>query len=164
MHKIGDTVVYGARGVCEIKDITNTMVLGKVSQYYILMPKFDGNMTISVPADNAELVQKMREVKSATEINEIISSLPDVDGEWIENENVRAKTYQDIIIGGKADELASLIRTLYVHREEVVAAGKKPHKSDETFLKDAKKLLYDEFAVGLGIERDEVEEYILSRM
>lgn len=161
LFKINDTVLYGANGVCKVIDITNKSFYGEEAEYYVLTPLFDTkSTTIFVPVKNENLVAKMRCVISKEEIKELIKNIPVENPEWIENVNARKEKFKEILSKGDRYELARLIKSLYAHMERQQSNGKKLHLSDEGFMKDAERMLYDEFAFVLGIERDEVLEYI----
>ena len=57
-----------------------------------------------------------------------------------------------------------LINMLYVHQEDLKIQKKHFHISDERYLKEAERLLHNEFAYVLKISPDEVAQYILSRI
>ena len=79
---------------------------------------------------------------------------------WIENEIKRKEEYSRIIRDADKRELIRLIKTLYLRRSELIGCGRKMRAFDENFLKLAEDLLFDEFAYILGIERNEVVDYI----
>ena len=164
MFTAGDTVLYGAHGVCRIETIEKKS-FGKVQkEYFVLHPVFDPNAVIYVPTDNDNLTKKMKNVLSPEKIHEIIDALPTQEPIWIENENARREHYRDILDRADRSELARMIKTLYLYRQEQAAHGKKLHMVDERFFKDAEKLLYDEFALVLGISRAEVLPFIQKRI
>jgi len=49
---------------------------------------------------------------------------------------------------------------LLEHKRQQIEAGRKFHQCDENFLRDAQKLLSDEFALVLGISKESVADYI----
>ena len=57
-----------------------------------------------------------------------------------------------------------MIKALYRHQETRQAQGRKLHVSDERFLKEAERTLYDEFALVLNIEQDQVLPFILEQI
>ena len=165
MFKINDTVVYGTDGVCTVVDVAEKEFNGTVGKYFVLKPHFGASMTIMVPMDNIVLVGKMHHVLSAEEAKKLISSIPSNNSvAWIEDEKKRKEEYRAIIFNGDRRELVGLIKTLCLHAEKQKAAGKKLHACDERFFKDAEKLLYEELAVALGIEKSEVLPYIASKL
>lgn len=164
MFSAGDTVVYGAQGICKIKGTTE-MVLGKVKEtYYVLYPVFDNNGAIYVPIDNECLIANMRKVLSKNEIDRLIDDAALNKAEWI-NDDLKRKEYcSEVIKSGDRLELMRLIEMLYLHREDLKQTKKHFHISDERFLREAERLLHNEFSYVLGIDQKQVPEYILSRI
>ncbi|MBP1569808.1 MAG: CarD family transcriptional regulator, partial [Oscillospiraceae bacterium] len=66
--------------------------------------------------------------------------------------------------GGVRKDIATLIRSLYLHKKELAEKGKKLRSSDEQIMQRAEKLLYGEFAWVLGIEPKEVVPFIRERI
>lgn len=164
MHKINDMVLYGAEGVCRIADITVQNMRGDDVEYYVLKPVGENNSTIFVPTGSEVLTARMRRVMSAEEIYALIQTIPEEKSEWIENENTRKLRYKEILSGGDRQELVRMIKAIYLHGQERKKLGKKLHLSDEKFLKDAEKLLYEEFAHVLNIKKDEVLPFIMAQI
>ncbi len=164
MYHVNDIVLYGMQGVCTIEEISE-MCFGKNSdEYYVLRPVYDDKSTIFVPMHNESLTGKMRAVLSAQEIFELINAMPDEDQIWIENDAERKEEYKSILVNGTRDELIKLIKTLYLRKQELKQKGKKLHVADEHFLKEAEKLLYEEFAHVLKIKREQVLPFIMKQI
>ncbi len=163
MHKVGDMVLYGAEGLCRIAEITVRDMHWGAVEYYVLKPVSDDGSTIFVPTAGA-LTEKMRRVMSAEEIFDLIRTIPDETSEWIDNENERKLRYKGILADGDRRGLMRMIKAIYLHGEERKKAGKKLHLSDERFLKEGEKLLYEEFAHVLNIKREEVLPFIAEQI
>lgn len=160
---IGDSVIYGANGVCEIVEITTCKLSDREREYYILEPLFDRNMKIYVPTDN----DKMKSVRFALtreQAAQLIDDMPNRPIMWINNEHLRREKYREVINRADLNELVSFIKTLYLKKLSREESGKKLFVSDEMFLKSAERLLYDELAAALGIERDKVADYITEKI
>lgn len=164
MFQAGDTILYGTHGVCTIQSIEEMNFSGQKQQYYILNPVYSKASTIYVPVKNEVLTAKMNRILSAEEIYELIRSMPAEKTIWIENENVRKERFQEIISGNNRQELVQLIKTLYLHQQKQQEKGKKLHIADERFLKEAEKLLYNEFALVLKMEPNEVLPFIMGQI
>ena len=164
MHKIGEVILYGTDGVCRINEITEKKFGKETSKYYVLQSVYRESSLIYVPVGNEKLESKMRTILSKKEVDSIIESMPDEENIWIENEPMRKVRYKEIITGGDRRELVRMIKTLYEHRTQQERSGKKMHISDERFLKDAEKILYDEIAHVLCIRPDQVVPYISAKL
>lgn len=164
MFKTGDTVLYGAQGVCKIEDVEKKNFGKESREYYVLRPVYDKTPVIYVPTQNAALTAKMKCVLTAEKIHEIIDSMPRQELLWIENENERKERYRGILERADRSELVRMIKTLYLVQKQQAACGKKLHMADERYFKEAEKLLYDEFALVLGISREQVLPFILEKL
>lgn len=164
MRQIGEVVLYGTDGVCRIKEITEKKFGKETASYYVLCSLYRENSVIYVPVGNDKLESKMRDILSKAEIDAIIEDMPNETNIWIENEAVRKIKYKEIITGGDRRELFRLIKTLYEHRINQENNGKKMHMTDERFMKDAEKILYDEIAHVVGIEHNAVVKYIADKI
>lgn len=164
MAKIGDFVVYGNSGICEITGDEVKKVAGRNFTYFVLKPVYDKKATVFVPCDNQALCDKMRKLLTKEEIYGIVDGVSKQECIWIENENERKSCYREIISSGDRAALVKLIKTLYLHQNEQFERGKKLHITDEKFLATAERLLHDEFAFVLGIERESVIDFITTRI
>ena len=160
MYNVNDAVVYSSYGVCVISAIEERDFSGESVEYYVLRPVSDNKNTFYVPTSNEDLKNRMHSVCSRSEVEELISVMPDEDFIWIDNDFQRKEEYRRIIESGNRHQLIKLIKTLYIRKQKLLEQHKKLHSADERFLNDAENMLYDEFAYALGIERDAVLPYI----
>ncbi len=162
MFSVGDTIKYGNHGICKIMGTQDMTIDSKTRPYYVLKPLFKNSSTIYLPIGSEIIEKKMRPALTAEEIYALIRNMPDAETIWVENVNERKEIYKKILLGNDSSTLMRLIKTLYLHGQELKNAGKgkKLHASDERFLKDAENVLYDEFSYVLDIERDEVLPFI----
>ncbi len=160
MFEIGETVLYGTEGVCKITEIMEMKCGSTRAKYYVLKPIHRDSATIYVPLNNERLLERMRRVLSAQEIDELLRSVTQEELAWIDDANERRQEYAKILTAGDRLDVVRLIRALYLRRQSLVAVGKHLRTSDEQLLRDAEKLLNDEFALVLDIPQREVPEYI----
>lgn len=164
MFQINDTILYGADGICVIKEITERTFGGKTQEYYVLEPVYGNQSTIYVPTGSEKLLAKMRRILSAEEIHELIESMPEDELLWIENESERKQAYSEILRSGDRKAMVRLIKTLYLRQQELKQSNRKFHACDERFMKDAEKILYHEFAHVLHLKPQEVQPFILNQI
>lgn len=164
MYEVGSTVIYKNDGVCEITEIIVKTFKDKEIEYYVLNPVHNPNAEIFVPKNNPDLVSKMRKVLTKDEIMQIIEAMPEEENIWISDEADRKEKYKEILTTGNRTDLVRLIKTLYVHKQNQKQCGRKLHLADERFLRDAEKMLYDEFAYVLEIAPKEVLGFITSKL
>lgn len=160
MYKVNDTVVYGAQGVCKIAEITERILGTAAIQYYVLKPVYDEKNTIFVPVNNKKLQEKMHRVLSKNEVYTLIEEMPEEEPIWIDNENDRKEKYKTILSAGNREKIIQMIKALYLRQRKQEQAGRKLHASDAHFLQEAEKILYEEFALVLNIQREKVLPFI----
>lgn len=161
MFCIGQTVLYGSNGVCMIDGVTEKRIGSSKMEYYVLKPVSTGTSTLFVPVSNQQLVGKIRSVLTAEEAEEILNNLPEC-GEWNDNKLERSESFKAVISSGDSVELIRLIRLISLHEREQVQKGKRLHLSDERFLKEAEKMICEEFSIVLNTTRESVLSRILN--
>ena len=164
MFKVNDIVVYGSQGVCEVISIDEQKVDGTIKKYFVLKPKNDAGATFYVPTWNEKAWGKMRKVMTKKDVNALIDSMPRQSPTWIANENERKETYRKILASGDHAAIISMVQALYLHKKEREAEGKRLHMSDEHFMKDAERLLYNEWQYVLNVDKAGLMAYIFNRI
>lgn len=132
--------------------------------YFVLVPIYDEKATLYVPKDNERLLANMHKLLSPTEINDLIDEAAKNPMEWIADDIQRKEKCGEILKSGDRMQLMQLIEMLYLRREELKTTKKHFHIVDERYLRDAERLLHDEFSYTLDIKREQVPEYILNRI
>lgn len=164
MFEIGDYIVYGMNGVCRVEQI-GPMSLGgdeNGKDYYTLAPLYTKGSRVYTPVDNQKVI--MRRVSSKEEVCSLIDEMKNVEDIEVVDDKHRELAYKEAIRSCDCREWIRIINTTNRRKEERLACGKKMSACDERYLKMAQDNLYGEFAVGLNIEKDEVEAYIMHRM
>lgn len=164
MYQVGNAVIYKSDGVCKITDIIVRTFKEREIEYYVLNPVHNQNAEILVPKNNTDLVGKMRKVLNKDEIIQIIEAMPAEEEIWISDETERKEKYREILTSGDRTQIVRLIKTLYIHKQNQKQCGRKLHLADEKILRDAEKMLYDEFAYVLEIAQEEVLGYITAKL
>ncbi|MDR1731696.1 MAG: hypothetical protein LBR61_06330 [Synergistaceae bacterium] len=164
MYSVNDTVLYGGLGLCRIMEVSEKNLRGKTLEYYVLKPLSDEKSTIFVPVNNETATANLRPVLSMEEIQDLIRTMPDETSIWIDDEAVRRGEYQKILETGDRKELIRLIKTLYLRRKSQKEKGKELHLTDRRFLREAEKMLHEEFAHVLNLRLEEVVPFILEQV
>ena len=162
MFRVNDTVMYGSSGACKITGEVEKEYLGNIEKCFVLEPIFGNNLKIYVPLGNEHLVSKMHALLSRGEVMEIIKNLPEKGEEYIPNDNLRRQKYSEIISSGDRKRVGAVLKTLYDKKSEQLENKKKLHQCDEFIMREAEKLIYDEFAIVLGVDHDKVHDYIIT--
>ena len=163
MFNVNDYVVYGITGVCQIADIRKDEFTGdNETQYYVLTPVDDNNITIMVPVDNKNIA--MRAISTKDDVLSLIAAMPEMEAAWIDDDRQRNADFKAALKSGKSQEWARVVKTLYLEKEKRIAIGKKLTKTDEEILNTAEKKLNQEVALALNISSDEAESYIFEHV
>lgn len=164
MYKIGEFVVYGNDGVCEVEDISKLDIQGinEKKNYYILKPMHE-NGKIFAPTDTSVF---MRPVATHEEIDKIIREIPLIEESEYDTKNMRLlqEYYKELFKNHNCIDLLTIVVNLSDKKADLEKKGKKLGQVEEKYLKSAKNLLENEFSVVLGIPKEEIEDYIKDKM
>ncbi|MGN0594368.1 MAG: CarD family transcriptional regulator [Hominimerdicola sp.] len=163
MYSIGDVVAYGTTGVCRIDGECEQKAKDGVRKYLVLKPMHQANSTVYVPMDNENLMAKLKKLLTREDIENIISAAADEEAEWISNDTERVTRFREILNSGDRYQLMRMVRVLYKQQCKRFSSGKRLHASDETLFREAERILFDEFAVVLGIPTDKVMDFIAQK-
>lgn len=160
MFDMGTMLVHPTYGVCEVVHI------GKIDMkrvkddrlYYTLVPVYDSKSKLFIPTESDSL--GLRPVMTKETAMELVESLHDMEPITVSNEKEREKIFKELIRSGSCEDISRMIKTLYLRKKARVSAGKKAVSLDEKYLFMAREQLYGELAVALGIEKEDVEDYI----
>lgn len=115
-------------------------------------------MTIKTPVNNQKIL--MRELMTKAEIVNLLKEISKNETVEIEDSRRRVEEYKAIIKRGNAEELIKVINSIKLEKDEKNSIGKKLNKTDEDIMISASKQLYQEMAIVLDIDVDEVQDYI----
>ncbi|MCF0135597.1 MAG: CarD family transcriptional regulator [Lachnospiraceae bacterium] len=159
---IGEYVVFGLHGVCEVIG-TQTDEKDR-SENYVLQPLSDKRCRLFVPMNNETALAKMKTLLSPEEAGRIMETIGTAADIWIVNENLRKEAYREIVKRGQREELMSLIRTLHQQQIEQKKLGRRLHRMDEKYFKDAKKILFGELAFILQKDPEEMDSIMEDKL
>lgn len=164
MYNVGDLIMYGGTGVCEVKEITKPdFALDADQDYYILQPLYQ-NGTIYAPVDNEKVFS--RPVISAEEADKLISIIPQVHTEIYKSSSTQqlTKHYQAVIDTHKTVDLIRLAKSIRKKMEAAHKQNRHLGQIDKKFMNRAEDLLFGELAAALDIPREEIESYIQMKL
>lgn len=160
----GQLLVYGVRGVCRVEDIRTEAFGSEEREYCILQPLDDPKATIYLPTDSDRIEKNVKRVITAEEIDRLIGSIPTENDKWIDDNKQRSELFKRILDDGDRLNLVRLIKSIHIHRDEIEKNGKKLGVADKNVLERAERIIYDEFAMVLGINSDDVGQFIKDRV
>src|ERR1700759_2008438 len=114
--KVGDTVVYPHHGAARIEEIETRSIKGQDKTYLVL--KVDkGDLTVRVPADNAELVG-VRDVVGQEGLERVFEVLRAPHTEEPTNWSRRYKANLEKLASGDVNKVAEVVRDLWRRDKE----------------------------------------------
>src|ERR1039457_6520065 len=148
--KVGDTVVYPHHGAARIEEIETRSIKGEDRTYLVL--KVDkGDLTVRVPADNAELVG-VRDVVGQEGLERVFEVLRAPHTEEPTNWSRRYKANLEKLASGDVNKVAEVVRDLWRRdRERGLSAGEK------RMLAKARQILVTEPALAEKTNEDKAE-------
>lgn len=164
MFEVGEYIVYGVKGVCRVEDITHIDISGadKNRLYYVLTPIGESSGKIYAPTDNQKVM--MRRIISKEEADRLIDELPQIELLWVPDDRQREAKYKEALSTCDYRAWVSIVKTLYVRKQERVSQGKKITALDERYMRTAENELYSELSLTLGVPKAEMENYIRERL
>ncbi len=164
MYSIGERIVYGSVGVCEVVAIGKLDIPGakKDVDYYTLSPLYDSSKVFA-PVNTSVFT---RPVLTREEALELIDRIPSVEGVIFENSNPRVlnEHYQGYLKSGDCMDLVRVIRAVYAKAIHAKERGRKLGQVDMRNMKKAEDMLHNELAVALGLAPCEVRGFIADRI
>ena len=153
MYKVGDKVVYPHHGAGTVVKKETREVLGEKREY-LTIQILHNDMTVNVPAENAEAVG-LRKVINEDTVKEVVKALTGNGTTMPKNWNRRFKHNRDKMKTGDIFELAEVVRNLALRdRDKGLSTGEK-----QMFVK-AKKILISELMYAKGMDEEETAEWL----
>jgi CarD family transcriptional regulator len=153
LYKVGDKVVYPHHGAGTVVKKESREVLGEKREY-LTIQILHNDMTVNVPAENAEAVG-LRKVINETTVKEVVKALTGTGTTMPKNWNRRFKHNRDKMKTGDIFELAEVVRNLSLRdRDKGLSTGEK-----QMFVK-AKKILISELMYAKGMDEEETAEWL----
>ena len=162
VFKIGDLIIYGNAGVCRVMEIGSPPAGCSAAgdqDYYTLAPYYADKSLIFTPCNNSKVV--MRPIISRGEVEELIRSIPYIECLGITDEKKREECYKNSIRSCDPASFISIIKTIYLRKQQRISEGKKVTASDEKYFQMAEDKLYGELAIVLEIEKAKVRDCIM---
>ena len=160
MFAAGDLVIYGGEGVCRVESVgmPETEGIDKTKAYYTLSPLYRTGQVMT-PVDTGVL---MRPVMTPAEADAFLTALPELPAEEPSGASQRAikDHYHAVVTSYDCGRMAAMIKYTCRRRRAAQQRGRKVSQLDERYLRRAEDQLYGELAAVLGIDRQEVCQYI----
>ncbi|WP_163513686.1 CarD family transcriptional regulator [Fodinicola acaciae] len=144
---VGETVVYPHHGAALIEAIETRVIKGEERQYLVLKVA-QGDLTVRVPAENAEYVG-VREVVGEEGLERVFQVLRAPHTEEPTNWSRRYKANLEKLASGDVNKVAEVVRDLWRRdKERGLSAGEK------RMLSKAREILVGELALAEGTDKE----------
>lgn len=151
--KVGDTVVYPHHGAAVIQAIETRTVKGNPRDYLVLKVS-QGDLTVKVPAENAEYVG-VRDVVDGAGLGKVFDVLREEEVEEPTNWSRRYKANGEKLASGDVNKVAEVVRDLWRRDlDRGLSAGEK------RMLSKARQVLVGELALAEGADEPRAQELL----
>ena len=152
IFKVGDTVVYPHHGAALIEAIETRTIKGEQKEYLVLKVA-QGDLTVRVPADNAEYVG-VRDVVGQEGLDKVFQVLRAPHTEEPTNWSRRYKANLEKLASGDVNKVAEVVRDLWRRdQERGLSAGEK------RMLAKARQILVGELALAENTDDDKADDH-----
>ena len=147
---VGDKVVYPHHGAATIEKKEKRTINGEEKEYLVLRVAY-GDLTLSVPAENAEKVG-LRDVINDEEVEEVFAVLRKKEARMPTNWSRRFKNHVEKLKSGDIYQVAEVVRNLSIRdKDKGLSAGEK------RMLVKARQILVSELTFAIGVTEEEAE-------
>ncbi len=148
--QVGETVVYPHHGAALI-EATETRTVRGVEKLYLVLKVAQGDLTVKVPAENAETVG-VRDVVDQVGLDRVFEVLRAPHTEEPTNWSRRYKANLEKLASGDVNKVAEVVRDLWRRdKDRGLSAGEK------RMLAKARQILVSELALAEGTNEDNAE-------
>ena len=151
--KKGDTVIYPQHGACLVQGSKKLVVDGNTREYLILKSVI-GDMTLSVPVENADTVG-VRPPVNADELDDLVSVLSKPDPRVPSNWSRRFKNHQEKLKSGDVYQVAEVVRNLAARNRDAALSA-----AERTMYERARINLVSEIAPALKVSAEDAEIFL----
>lgn len=165
----GDKVVYH-HDVCVVKGLEEAYANDE--DYLGLEALFKNALIFHIPVRSCDKL--LRPVITREQALKLIDSLPKTDalqdpvisgtaGGSVANHRLR-ESYREYLRSSDIDDLIPLLKAIYQHIEKRYEKGKTPSSADRDYFNEIETMLYNELAVALEIDRDDIKGFVEERL
>ena len=150
-YQVGDYVLYGVSGACEVMEIGPLSFGGPDKIYYSLKPVYDARSTIYVPVMKEGEI--LRKVITKEEAEKVLGEIKTIEPE---TDMLEKEACNEILKSGDNIEVSKLIKLLRQIRKENRKNHKGLNMQEERMLRDAERIFFSEMATAFDVSMDEI--------
>lgn len=165
MFEKGEYLIYGHNGICKVEDMTHLNLSGvdKGKLYYVLAPVNKKESRIYYPVDR-EKDGRARRIITREEAEQLLQEIPQIEQIKVTNDKLREDAYKQALYSSDCRKWVSIIKTLFLRRQDRLQHGKRVASVDERYMKMAEDAFYSEVAFVMGKEKEEIENFVISQI
>lgn len=160
MFQVNDYVFYESGGVCKIEDICTSPLENMPADrnYYVMQSIHDSNEMIYIPVDSDRVF--LRRLLNREEAERLLDRIPSVEVIEESNAKILRNRYQEAMRTHEPLEWIRVIKTVYARTCARAQKSQRLSETERSFLEVAKRYLYAELALALGLREQDMEGYI----
>ncbi len=164
MFQKDDYVFYESGGICRIADIQVSPLAGMPENrsYYVMESVHSANGTMYIPVDNEQVF--LRPLLSRAEAEELIERIPSVEAIEEPNAKLLRNKYLDAMKTHRPEEWVRVIKTVYRRTGGTAPRVVRLSETERSLTENAKRYLYTELSLALGLDARSMEQYIIDRL
>lgn len=165
MFAVGDKIIYGKSGVCEVKEVGHPDMVGldENREYYTLMP-VGSTETIFTPVDSNVF---MRHIISREEAISLVERMPEIEKNTHMPEGAAKelpRIYDELFASHSCEDLVRLIVILHYRAVKAAENKRRMTQTDQSYMRGAEDVLYGELAAALGMEKQDLPDFIKEKI
>jgi len=164
MFEKGEFVYHESGGICQVTDVLKAPLSGMPADrlYYVLNPIHDRSSTIYLPVDCDSIF--VRRLLGAEEAKQLIDEIPDIPKIGETNSKLLRAAYLDAMRSHAPKNWVRVIKTVYQRSVQNTRPSQRLSETERSFSENAKRNLYAELALALGMQETDVETYLIDHL
>ncbi len=160
MFQVNDYVFYESGGICRISDICAAPLENMPADrdYYVMKSVHDSNEVIYIPVDSDRVF--LRRLLNREEAEQLLDEIPAVEVIEEPNAKILRNRYQEAMRTHEPLEWIRVIKTVHARTRERAQKSQRLSETERSFVEAAKRYLYAELALALGLDAQDMEGYI----
>jgi len=157
VFNIGEILIY-RNDLCEVIDIKHR---GKeMGDYYVIIPLHDKSLKIEIPTSNDN--NNIRKLMTKEEIENLVKDIPNIPAVECEDKRFIENKYKELMNNKNPIDLIRILKTTYLKNEKITDL--KTVIKNSNYFSLAEKYLYQEIAIVLNMEYEDVKTYITNEL
>ena len=159
MYSVGEKIIYGENGVCTVAKVAPLDSSSASDKLFYHLEPLIGTGVYFAPVDSGAF---MRPVISREEAEALIDAIPSIEPAVCHDNrfNHVDAFYKELFRQHSCEALVAIVKGLRLRMSE----KKTKSSRAESTMKRAKDILHGELSIALGMEVQDVEDYIRGRV